>query len=159
MRYGVTVNDSRGLDGSREEVRSILVGILLAAGADRDTVRKQADALLHLADGLPSDETQGMKLASIGELRVWRERGREVPGRIYFVKSGDLGPAFRTTSNALLTTYITGLMVGDGVGLERAAALGELATNCLSEGGYYPSQVLTELKDGTDVLAWWEDEA
>ena len=159
MRYGITVNDSRGLDGSREEVRAILVGILLAAGVDRDTVRKQADALLHLADHIPSDQTQGMKLASIGELAVWRERGRHAPGRAYFVKAGDIGPAFRTTSQAMLTTYVTGLMVGDGVGLERAAALGELATNCLSEGGSYPNRILTELKDGTDVRAWWEDEA
>lgn len=159
MRYGIAVNGGRGLAGSREEVRSVIVGVLLAAGADEKTIREQADTLLHLADTIPDSQTQGMKLASIGEMAVWRERGRQVPGRAYYVKAGSLGPAFRATSEAPLVAYLMGILVGsEGIGLERASALAEGVGHCLSEGGGYPDRLVTELKDGSDLLAWWEDE-
>jgi hypothetical protein len=160
MRYGITVNDGRVLTGNREEIKSVIVGVMLAAGFNEPvSVQEKADALLRLADGLPSDQTQGMKLASIGELLVWRERGREVPGRFYYVKAGDLGPAFRTDAEAPLVAHLMGiLMASEGIGLERAAAMAEGVAHCLSEGGNYPEQILTELKDGSDLRVWWEDE-
>jgi len=90
---------------------------------------------------------------------VWRERGRSVPGRVYYVKAGDLGPAFRSTAEAALVSFLMGILVGsEGIGLERAAALAEGVAHCLSEGGSYPDRVVTELKDGSDLRAWWEDE-
>lgn len=99
-----------------------------------------------------------MKLVSIGELRVWWECGCEVLGWVYFVKFGDFGFVFWIMLNVLLIMYIIGLMVGDGVGLEWVVVFGELVINCLLEGGYYLNWVLIELKDGMDVLVWWEDE-
>jgi hypothetical protein len=161
MRYGITVNDGRVLSGNREEVKGIIVGVLLAAGfSEPISVQEKADEVLRRADALPPSEAQGVKLASLGEMLVWRERGREVPGRSYHVKAGDLGPSFRATSEAPLVAYLMGILVGsEGIGLERAGALAEGVAHCLSEGGSYPDRIITELKDGSDLLAWWEDEA
>jgi hypothetical protein len=75
------------------------------------------------------------------------------------VKAGDLGPAFRSTAEAALVSFLMGILVGsEGIGLERAAALAEGVAHCLSEDGSYPDRVVTELKDGSDLRAWWEDE-
>ncbi|WGV35982.1 hypothetical protein SEA_FRANKENWEENIE_311 [Streptomyces phage Frankenweenie] len=161
MRYGLTVNNGRVLSGNTEEVKGLIIGVLLAAGFNEPvSVQEKADEVLRRADALPSDEVQGVKLASIGEMLVWRERGRQVPGRAYLVKkAGDPGPAFRATSEAPLVAYLMGILVGsEGIGLERSAALAEGVAHCLSEGGSYPDRVITELKDGSDLLAWWEDE-
>jgi hypothetical protein len=160
MRYGIRVNSGRILAGNREEVKGILIGILLAAGfSEPVSVQEKADALLRLTDIIPEDQTQGMKLASIGELSVWRESDPVAPGRAYYVKAGDIGPAFRTTSAAPLVSYLMGVLVGsEGIGLERAGALAEGVVHCLSEGGSYPDRTITELKDGTDLRAWWDDE-
>lgn len=161
MRYGLTVNNGRVLSGNTEEVKGLIIGVLLAAGFNEPvSVQEKADEVLRRADALPSDEVQGVKLASIGEMLVWRERGRQVPGRAYLVKkAGDPGPAFRVTSEAPLVAYLMGILVGsEGIGLERSAALAEGVAHCLSEGGNYPDRVITELKDGSDLLAWWEDE-
>lgn len=160
MRYGVTVNNGRVLSGGTEEVKGIIIGVLLAAGFNEPvSVQEKADEALRRADSLPSDEVQVVKLENIGEMLVWRERGRQVPGRSYFVKSGDLGSAFRATSEAPLVAYLMGILVGsEGIGLERAGALAEGVAHCLSEGGSYPDRVVTELKSGSDLFAWWEDE-
>ena len=158
MRYGLPVHDGQVLAGNREEVKAIIVGTLLAAGFD-GPVREKADEALSRADMLPSSETQGVKLGMFGELLVWRERGRQNPGRAYLVKAGDIGPAFRATSEALLVAYLMGILVGsESIGLERAGALAEGVAHCLSEGGNYPDRIITELKDGSNLLAWWEDE-
>ena len=158
MRYGVTVNYGQVLAGSREEVKSIVVGALLAAGFD-GPAREKADEVMRGADVIPDNETQGVKLARVGELMVWRERGRNVPGRVYYVKTGDLGPAFRSASEAALVSFLMGILVGsEGISLGRAAALAEGVAHCLSEGGSYPDRIVTELKDGSDLRAWWEDE-
>lgn len=161
MRYGITVNNGRVLSGNTEEVKGLIIGVLLAAGFNEPvSVQEKADEVLRRADALPSDEVQSVKLASIGEMLVWRERGRRAPGRVYLVKAGDLGPAFRATSEAPLVSYLMGILVGsEGIGLERSAALAEGVAHCLSEGGSYPDRVITELKDGSNLLAWWEDEA
>lgn len=160
MRYGITVNNGRVLSGNMEEVKGLIIGVLLAAGFNEPvSVQEKADEVLRRADALPSDEVQSVKLANIGEMLVWRERGRQVPNRAYFVKAGDLGPAFRATSEAPLVAYLMGILVGsEGIGLERSAALAEGVAHCLSEGGNYPDRVITELKDGSNLLAWWEDE-
>lgn len=160
MRYGLTVNNGRVLSGNTEEVKGLIIGVLLAAGFNEPvSVQEKADEVLRRADALPSDEVQSVKLASIGEMLVWRERGRRVPNRAYFVKAGDLGHAFRATSEAPLVAYLMGILVGsEGIGLERSAALAEGVAHCLSEGGSYPDRIITELKDGSNLLAWWEDE-
>lgn len=160
MRYGLTVNNGRVLTGNPEEVKGMVIGVLLASGfSEPVSVQAKADEILMRAHGLPSGEVQEVKLASIGEMLVWRERGREVPGRAYLVKAGDLGPAFRATSEAPLVAYLMGILVGsEGIGLERSAALAEGVAHCLSEGGSYPDRIITELKDGSNLLAWWEDE-
>jgi hypothetical protein len=161
MRYGLTVNKGRVMAADRAETKAMIIGVLLAAGfSEPVSVQAKADEVLDRADKLPSDEVQGVKLDALGELLVWRERGREVPGRSYHVKAGDLGPSFRATSEAPLVAYLMGILVGsEGIGLERAGALAEGVAHCLSEGGNYPDRIITELKDGSDLLAWWEDEA
>jgi len=161
MRYGLTVNNGRVMAADRAETKAMIIGVLLAAGfSEPVSVQARADEVLDRADKLPSDEVQGVKLASLGELLVWRERGREVPGRFYYVKAGDIGPAFRTDAEAPLVSHLMGLLMGsEGIGLERAAALSEGVAHCLSEGGSYPNRVITELKNGSDLRAWWEDEA
>lgn len=161
MRYGITVNDGQVLAGSTEEIESVIVGILLAAGVTtkEPSLREMAKGMLHLADMLPDGQVQGMKLEAIGDMLLWRERGRRTPGRAYYVKTGDLGPAFRATDAGSLVSYLTGILIGsEGIGLERSAALAEGVAHCLSEGGHYPDRIITELKDGSDLLAWWEDE-
>lgn len=160
MRYGLTVNKGRVMAADRAETKAMIIGVLLAAGfSEPVSVQARADEVLDRADKLPSDEVQGVKLDTLGELLVWRERGREVPGRAYHVKAGDLGPSFRATSEAPLVAYLMGILVGsEGIGLERAGALAEGVAHCLSEGGSYPDRIITELKDGSNLLAWWEDE-
>lgn len=160
MRYGISVNNDKGMTASREVIQGVIAGAMLATGFDTSdiTAMEKADFVLELADGLGPNDTQGLRLGEDGELRVWRERGRQAPGRTYLVRVGDLTPAFRTTTQGLLVAYMMGLMVSDGVEPEKAGALGDLVADTLSEGGHYPDRRVTELKDGRDVLAWWEDE-
>lgn len=163
MRYGISINEDKGFAGSREVVQAMIAGAMLATGFDAAngdiTAMQKAGFVLDLADGLGPNDTQGLDLGDSGELAVWRERGREAPGRAYLVRVGDIAPAFRATSQGLLVAYIMALMVADGVHIDKAGALGEMVANTLSEGGRYPDGgEVTELKDGRRVTAWWEDE-
>jgi hypothetical protein len=163
MRYGISINDDKSFAGDRETVQAMIAGAMLATGFDAAngdiTAMEKAGFVLNLADGLGLNDTQGLVLGDDGELQVWRERGREAPSRAYLVRVGDIAPAFRATSQSLLVAYVMALMVADGVHPDKAGALGELVANTLSEGGHYPNRIVTELRDGRDVLAWWEDEA
>lgn len=167
MRYGMCINDGEQVIGTRSEVEAAVTAALLATGysSKEPTAREKAALVMDLAD-TASDKgmTQGLDLfqADLGhdqEASVWRERGRDIPERAYLVKVGDIGPSFRALNTGLLISHLMGLLVADGVGLDRAGVMAEGVAYCLSEGGSYPDRLLTELKDGRNVTAWWEDEA
>lgn len=156
MRYGFSIDDGRMVLGSRKEIKSMIMGALLAAGFDRPhSVQEEADKVLRQADA-PTKQVQQVALDGIGELQVWLDRGAEAKGRTYLVEVGK-SAAFRTEDAITLVTFIAGLMVADGTSVEKSAALGENVAYALSEGGSYPGGVVTELRDQREVRAWFED--
>lgn len=166
MRYAMCIADGETIVGTRGEITAALAGAMLATGYDSKdpTAWKKADFVLNMAD-IAADEgkTQGLSLFQEEfdhdqEVRVWRERGDLRKNRDYLVRVGGKSTPFRTGDTTVLLAYITALMVGDGVHIDRAASLGELVAHTLSEGGSYPDHEVTELKDGRRVYAWWEGE-
>lgn len=160
MRYGMTMGENSGFVGSRDLVHAALVGALLATGDhEKDAAETESLDLMKEADRLHRKGlAKGFRLADGSCGSVWRERGEEHADRAYLVRVGSGSTPFRTTNAVVLIAYMTALMVGDGVGVDRAAALGESVAFALSEGGGYPGNEVTELKDGRAVYAWWEGE-
>lgn len=166
MRYVMCINGGEQIVGTRNEIAAAVTAALLTNGhrSKEPTAQEKAALVMDWADrASDKGETQGLDLSREEfdhdqEAEVWRERGRDVPQRAFFVKVGDIGPSFRATSPGLLVAHLMGLLVADGVHLDRAGAMAEKVVHCFSEGGSYPNRILTELKDGRDVTAWWEDE-
>lgn len=156
MRYGFAINGGRMMLADRKEIKSMVIGALLAAGFNEThSVQEEASKVLRQADVLAGQQHQ-VDLEDVGELQVWLDRGADVKDRAYLVQVGK-GVSFRTGDTTLLINFIAGLMVSDGVGLEKATALGENVAYALSEGGGYPYRVVTELRDRREVRAWFED--
>lgn len=166
MRYGMCINDGEQVIGTRSEIEAAVAASLLATGYDskEPTARDKAKFVLDMADSMARKGlTQGLDLyqPDLGheqEALVWRERGGEKKNRDYLIRVGIKSIPYRTDDLTVLKAYITALMVGDGVGVDRAAALGDLVAVTLAEGGYYPGREVSELKDGRKVSAWWEGE-
>lgn len=162
MRYGFSINDGPALVGNRDEVAAAFVGVLLASsdwGVDILDAQSLTEAALKKADQDPGETIS--KAVRIGDMvyrtiQIWRERGKNVKGRYYLVQVGK-DASFRTGDTNLLINFIAGLMVSDGVGLEKSTALGKNVAFALSEGIGYPDRVVTNLGDGREVRAWFED--
>lgn len=75
----------------------------------------------------------------------------------YLVKVGDdAQPAFRMESKGEVRLFLTGLLVGDGKGVERGAALADTVADHLAQDGQYPDNEATRLRDGRPVYVWRE---
>lgn len=165
MRYGMSIDDGEALVGTRDEIAAAVAGAMLATGYDSKdpSAREKAALVMDFTDtAARKGETQGLllhdpELDHEQDLTVWRERGDAVTPRRYLVKVGTRGSLFQTSDPTVLVTYLTGLMVADSVGVERANALGENVAFTLSEGGGYPGHEVTELRDKRTVYAWQEE--
>ncbi len=166
MKYGMCIDDGEQVRGSRAEISAAVAGALLAVGYDskEPTAREKAEVILDLADtAAKRGSVQSLDLFDARvdldqEMQVWRERGGEEKNRDYLIRVGRNSTPYRTDDLTVLKAYITALMVGDGVGVDRAAHLGDLVTVAMAEGGAYSDHKVTELKDGRAVSAWWEGE-
>lgn len=166
MRYGMCIEDGEQIRGTRAEVSAAVAAAMLATGyaGMEPTARQKAELVLDLADSAArKGETQGLNLFNSAldhdqEARVWRERGGATKNRDYLVRVGRKAIPYRTDDLTVLKAYVTALMVGDGVGVDRAAHLGDLVAIAMAEGSGYPAHEVTELKDGRTVYAWWEGE-
>ncbi len=166
MRYGMDIGEGEQIRGTRGEVAAAVAAALLATGytSKEPTAREKAEVVLDLADtAARKGKVQGLDLFDERvdqdqEMTVWRERGGETKNRDYLIRVGRTSTPYRTDDLTVLKAYITALMVGDGVGVDRAAHLGDHVAVTMSEGGSYSGREVTELKDGRAVYAWWEGE-
>lgn len=166
MKYGMCIEDGEQIRGTRAEISAAVAAAMLATGyATKDpTAQQKAEFVLDLADGAArKGEVQGLDLfdqegGRDQELTVWRERGGEKKNRDYLVRVGRNSTPFRTDDLTTIKAYITALMVGDGIGVDRAAALADHVAIAMAEGGGYPGREVTKLKDGRAVYVWWEGE-
>lgn len=166
VRYGMCINDGEQIRGTRGEIEAAVAASLLATDytLKDPTARQKAAFVLDLADGMAEKGlTQGLDLHQPDldrdqELLVWRERGGEKKNRDYLIRVGRKSIPYRTDDLTVVKAYVTALMVGDGVGVDRAAHLGDHVAVTLSEGGAYAGHEIAVLKDGRDVRVWWEGE-
>lgn len=72
MSYGLQVNKGRLLVGERDEIKPVIVGVLLASGHDGvHSVQIVADELLEKVDAFP-EQVHTANLRIIGALQVWK---------------------------------------------------------------------------------------
>lgn len=74
----------------------------------------------------------------------------------YLIKVGE-NPPYLTWTPEGVTSFLTGVFLGSGSGLERAAATAEGVSGCLAKGGTFPEKLVSMLPGTRPVLAWWED--
>lgn len=74
----------------------------------------------------------------------------------YLIKVGG-NPPYQTWTPEGVTSFLTGLFLGSGDGLERAAALAEGVSGCLSKDGVFPDRLVSMLSGARPVLAWFEE--
>jgi hypothetical protein len=154
VRYAISVKGGISFTGTRDEVKNVLMGAMLASSdLHPRKLLVEAEAALELVD---ADDRNEVKSFGLGNVEIWRERGEEAPGRRYLAQIGRKGIVFQTSDKTAFASYLTGILVGDEVHLEKAAVLAERVVDTLSEGGGYGNE-LTEIAGNRPVRVWWED--
>lgn len=78
----------------------------------------------------------------------------------YLVKVGSGSqPPVRMATLDEVKLFLTGLMMGDGQGVERAATGAEIAADLLMRGHEYKDRPIAEtISDGRRIFAWTEEQ-